>query len=528
MHVVIVLGSGITEFEERFVRAIASYARVRRVTVVRVAARGGVRARAERWRASVERAVARSRLRYVSPEALSARADVAADIHVVAVTASAVATQMAALDADLAVNLSGTSLAGAAHETYEVWWDGVLPRGFGVTSAPGDPPRNIVIARTLGASHEREVVERSSLTRTPGNESSDRRNAASRTLALLFRVLSRRLTSTAPLPSLVAETSVTDAEFGAPSGSAAGGVVRAVGAAAASVLSAVGRRASRPFWRIDAWELRYRTNAADFVVNSAAGTSSAGFRRFHGAYDRFYADPIALAQGDVHAVFMEEYPYSLGRGVIACAVLGADGTLGAPREILRKPYHLSYPFVFRDGDTVYMIPESSGNGTVDLYRCTAFPFEWTHQCTLLSDSRLTDATVHFDGTRWWMFGTLGEQGAYAWDERHLYMADSIAGPWTPHPQNPVKCDSRSARPAGPLFRRGDQLLRPTQDCSESYGGAVNLCAIDCLSPTEFGEHVVGRLAPELFPGTNGLHTLASTDALEVVDVRPRRRHRLER
>jgi hypothetical protein len=52
------------------------------------------------------------------------------------------------------------------------------------------------------------------------------------------------------------------------------------------------------------------------------------------------------------------------------------------------------------------------------------------------------------------------------------------------------------------------LYRPSQDCSETYGGALVINRIDRLTPTEFHESVAATLRP--LPGgpyPHGLHTL---------------------
>ncbi|MEO8000155.1 MAG: hypothetical protein ABI852_22085, partial [Gemmatimonadaceae bacterium] len=416
------------------------------------------------------------------------------------------------------VNLSGSSATCAyAKIILELRWNGQQPDGLGERRAAGDPPGEIsVLCR--GATDNAYIVQQSVLTRTPASPAADRRNAASRSAALLLRALAQtddELLSRTPNNVTVLSDQ--------------GMIARSVNATVASVAvsaAAVVRRASRPIWRDDAWELQYRTTPTDFVANSSPINAN-GFKAYRGDYDRFFADCVAFTHNEIDAVFFEEFPYALRRGVISCAVLQANGELGPPQRVLEQPYHLSYPFVFRDGEHIYMVPESSGNRTVDLYECTAFPHQWTFRQTLLENISATDATLHHDGTRWWMFATVGEQGAYGWDELHLFFADTLTSEWQSHANNPVKCDAKSARPAGPLFRKNGRLLRPTQDCSASYGGAVNLCEVEELSPTEFREKIVDRIDPALFPGMNGLHTLTASHGIEVVDVRPAKRWRWE-
>jgi hypothetical protein len=217
-------------------------------------------------------------------------------------------------------------------------------------------------------------------------------------------------------------------------------------------------------------------------------------------------------------VFCESFDYGLGRGVIAVSRWNGE-ELDPPQTVLQRPYHLSDPFVFEHGGHWWMVPETYDNRTVELYRAVDFPHSWTLDTTLLENISAADATLHHDGQRWWMFVSVGEQGSSTWDELFLFTAGQLRGPWHPHPRNPVKKNPASARPAGRLFRRGSDLVRPAQDCSRIYGGGIRLCVIDTLSETEFAEHEAELIRPSLVPGAVGLHTMSEAEGFEVYDAR---------
>lgn len=237
-----------------------------------------------------------------------------------------------------------------------------------------------------------------------------------------------------------------------------------------------------------------------------------------GGPDRFLADPCAVAAGARSYVFCEEYPYRTARGVISVSELQADGTLSQPKVVLDRPYHLSYPFVFEADGQWWMIPETSANRTVELYRAAEFPWQWELHRTLLDNVNATDATLLQHEGRWWMFVTIGEQGSSTWDELFIYYADRFDGPWHPHARNPVKRDNGSARPAGRLFRTRAGLIRPAQDCSIVYGGGIRFMKIDRLTETEFDERELERLDPSVIDGAVALHTWSATPNLLVMDA----------
>ena len=75
--------------------------------------------------------------------------------------------------------------------------------------------------------------------------------------------------------------------------------------------------------------------------------------------------------------------------------------------------------------------------------------------------------------------------------------------------NPVRCDVRNARPAGPPFVHEGCLYRPAQDCSRSYGGAIVLNRIDVLTTEWFHETPMARIQPDPNgPYPDGTHTLS--------------------
>ena len=70
-------------------------------------------------------------------------------------------------------------------------------------------------------------------------------------------------------------------------------------------------------------------------------------------------------------------PYDLLQGSIGVARSTDAGLrwehLGTALE---EPWHLSYPFVYSWNGSVYMVPESSSQGVLNLYRATDFPLHW--------------------------------------------------------------------------------------------------------------------------------------------------------
>jgi hypothetical protein len=224
------------------------------------------------------------------------------------------------------------------------------------------------------------------------------------------------------------------------------------------------------------------------------------------------ADPFVIRDGNCNWIFFEEIPRA-GPGRLACRELLADGGAGDSVVVLERPYHLSYPAVMRDRGALFLMPETHGNDTVELYRATRFPDEWTLENVLCSNVSAVDTTpVLVDGI-WYFFTTSGCCGT----ETFLFWSKRLDGKWNYHPRNPICADVRKARGAGALFYSGGQLIRPAQDCSVSYGYAIVLNRVNRISPTEYEEEPIETIYPDWSKGLLGTHTLNSNDAFEAID-----------
>ncbi len=239
---------------------------------------------------------------------------------------------------------------------------------------------------------------------------------------------------------------------------------------------------------------------------------------------RFYADPFPLAVDGTTHVFVEEFPHATGKAIISAVRFGPDGPEGPPVPVLEEPHHLSYPFVFARAGSVWMVPESSAAGTVDLYRATRYPGGWVKEATLLSGVVASDATLLEHGGRWWMFATVRDAPVGAppgsgchHDALYLWSAPDFRGPYAPHPANPVLVDPSFARPAGRIVARDGVLIRPVQDCAHGYGRALSLARIDRLDPEGFAQTILDRIEPgPAWPGSC-LHTLNTGGGIECID-----------
>lgn len=291
-------------------------------------------------------------------------------------------------------------------------------------------------------------------------------------------------------------------------------------AVASRVLRRLERRLREPpDWRV-IWRRRDPATAP-----LAPETDPTPFRLLPDDGRRFYADPFVVSEAGRTWLFVEEFPYATGRGVLSLAEIAPDEAIGTPRPFLEQGCHLSYPQIFAEAGTFWMIPETSGRRTVELWRAVAFPDRWERHAVLLEDVDVGDATVVRRDGRWWMFGCRRERWCSSWDALDVWQAPSLAGPWTPIARSPAKVDVASARPAGAMIETAAGLMRPVQDSSRGYGCGLALARVDRLDETGFAETILQRFVTP--PPLHGLHTwnrAATPNGLvEVMDIFARAR-----
>ena len=278
------------------------------------------------------------------------------------------------------------------------------------------------------------------------------------------------------------------------------------------LLANVARNRLRAWGTQGQWQIAYH-----FADDAEVGYRFDRLRYLPPPKGHLWADPFAVEHDGRHFIFFEEMSFRTWRGRIMAIEIFPDGKAGTAQPVLERPYHLSYPFVFPWNGALYMLPETAENGTIEIYRCEAFPSRWRLDRVLLEGILGYDATLWKAPDRWWMFVNVAEPRADSSDELHLFWSRTPLGPWTAHARNPVVSDVRCARPAGPLYSRYGKLYRPSQDCSVTYGHSVCINRVDVLSEHAYRETTVRRILPSWRDDIRRVHTIGGTERLRVLD-----------
>ena len=264
--------------------------------------------------------------------------------------------------------------------------------------------------------------------------------------------------------------------------------------------------------KFEFWTIGYRARQGDATLLTDRQTE---FRAVPNNWRYWYADPHLFRYGTDTYLFAEAYDRVLRRGVISCCQLTEQGPTPW-KVVLKQPCHLSYPHILEKDGEVYMIPETYVADEIAVFRAKQFPEQWEKIAVLKKGGEPVDSTVfHFGRSRWML--TLECTG----DKLMLYPLgdEGICGEGfcvTEHNPN--------ARPAGHLFCAEKKLIRPAQDCTESYGCALNFCEVKAVGEHQYEETLLCKLRPEEFQTDltykpEGIHTYNFTEEFEVVDFK---------
>lgn len=210
------------------------------------------------------------------------------------------------------------------------------------------------------------------------------------------------------------------------------------------------------------------------------------------------ADPFLFVHNNRLHLFYEEMCIGKGLGVIKHLHTDDLTHWSKPELITHEPQcHFSYPWVFEDNGSVYMMPETGCDHNIRLYKAVndeltefvkykvilerkqeywdGIKFDFADSCIYKKEGNYYLFTSYYDGAKYHL---------------ELYISEHLEGPYSLHPMSPICEGNMFGRCAGSLIEKDGKLYRPAQDCSLVYGGQVHLMEIDDLSPTNYREHVL--------------------------------------
>lgn len=237
--------------------------------------------------------------------------------------------------------------------------------------------------------------------------------------------------------------------------------------------------------------------------------------------NEFWADPFIYYYDKDYYVFFENYNYKTKKGKISCGRVEGRNLVDI-KDVLEMEYHLSHPYIFKEDDKIYLMPETQQNNRLEIYECIEFPNKWELYSTAFDGEKVVDAFFYNDEQKqkWLFVNKKANDNCSSDSELYIYKVDSLKmDKMEPHKNNPVIIDSRVARNGGPIFKYENKYYRPSQaNIDGIYGAALNINEINKLSIEEYNEETVVTVKPNFYKGLISMHHLHQVNDLFVFDA----------
>tara|TARA_B100001248_G_scaffold204909_1_gene159032 strand:- start:2616 stop:4268 length:1653 start_codon:yes stop_codon:yes gene_type:complete len=234
----------------------------------------------------------------------------------------------------------------------------------------------------------------------------------------------------------------------------------------------------------------------------------------------FNADPFVIEKDNKNFCFVECFNYSEKKAKINVYELSEKGYvfLGTALE---ESFHLSFPYIFKFNNEIYMVPESSKNRDIRLYKCQNFPLDWRLQEVLIDNIDAADSMIFQKDNKWWLMTNEDplRLNNHNYQMNLYYSENLLDGEWISHKNNPIIMDSNKARNAGLVFD-GSDVFRVSQAFGfyKKYGENFSLNKIEMLDTNNYLETMFSVHRKFFDKRILGSHHLHSNNIFSVFDI----------
>ncbi|HAE79397.1 hypothetical protein JC794_20230 [Morganella morganii] len=229
------------------------------------------------------------------------------------------------------------------------------------------------------------------------------------------------------------------------------------------------------------------------------------------------ADPFIYEADDKIYIFYEALNLLNSRGTLRCRVLNIDLIEIDDKELSfideTIDSHLSFPFLYKQKNELYMIPESSEQNSVCSYLCVNFPFMWKKNSQLVMARQLTDNVVILDRDNLFLLSTDLENNII------IHKGQNINGPMDEVFPVINLCNNHS-RAAGSSIIFDKKIYIFTQECyPDDYGKSIFIKKINSISDEKYSEELIDNINMINSNLFDGLHTINRSDNYITFDMK---------
>lgn len=232
------------------------------------------------------------------------------------------------------------------------------------------------------------------------------------------------------------------------------------------------------------------------------------------------ADPFLVQENGAYYVFCELMDTKTSHGLVGLAELNPGGKTYV-KPIADLGCHVSYPNIFKVQNTWYMIPETSGRKTIELYQAVRFPDKWEKQAVLAENIIAADTTVFKQDGQFYVFIY---EPLHNPDKLHIARLNLQTGQLE-NKRMVKEYDTRVGRPAGNCWVENGKYYRPVQSGTKKYGEKMFVYEFQFdpqsgrYTEREVKSLELAAFDPQLVKtGFSGCHTYNACGDFEIIDT----------
>lgn len=272
------------------------------------------------------------------------------------------------------------------------------------------------------------------------------------------------------------------------------------------------RKLSVPEW---CSAVRFNQDGGTSILND----TETEFTVIKDSYRYWTADPFLAEENGKYYLFFEAYDRLKRKGVLGYREI-TEHSAGKIKTIYECDFHLSYPFIFKENGTYYIVPESKASGELFRLKCEHFPDKWVKEKVIAKVGVVDTTIVNHNGVDYYVSQRVMQAGRF--DRFDLFYLEN--GRLCECKNNPLKIDAETARGAGKFFEYGAKLIRPSQNCGAQYGDKLNFNEVTEISKDSYSEKLlktisVNDIKLNIKNDFTGIHTYNRLGNVEVIDLK---------
>jgi hypothetical protein len=262
------------------------------------------------------------------------------------------------------------------------------------------------------------------------------------------------------------------------------------------------------------WNIAVRQGSPGLILEN----QTKPFELIPNSWRSWEADPFPIEHNGTLYIFAEIFDYLKRRGRIGYTRL-IEGKWQPWKIVIDEPFHMSYPNVFEFKGDIYMVPETSADRSLRLYKAVDFPDQWKLEKVIEQDVAFVDTTFIFRDSE--ILALTTDVSNYPAQVDLLLTLDLE---WNILSKTVIReTHTEFSRCAGNMISMKNRSIRVSQNCDGHYGKGLIFSELDEQRLVNGLGKVVLKLVPQdvtlnVKKKWTGLHTYNSTQHYECVDI----------